>query len=151
MSFWPNIYDQILSQDKLIEYRRHFPKDCSYAYMYVTKPKKAICAIIYFGKIHSIEDWKKEYIENNQVIKRINEFNNSYKYGAEIIGIQQIEPISLESLRENIPNFVAPQSYLLLDNNPALFNYINSNTKFIGSRICNDIKNIYPMHICKKY
>lgn len=62
MSFWPSVYKRILNQKKLLEYRRDFPKDCDYAYMYVSSPVKAICAIIYFGKKYSIEEWKNEYI-----------------------------------------------------------------------------------------
>lgn len=48
MSFWPSVYSKIEGQVKLIEYRRVFPKNCEYAYMYISKPVKAISAIIYF-------------------------------------------------------------------------------------------------------
>lgn len=153
MSFWPKIYEKILSQEKLIEYRRNFPKDCSMAYMYISKPVKAICAIIYFENIHSLYDWEKEYSENPDIQIRVKNSleNENYRYGAEIAAIQKISPISLDELRRNIPNFVAPQSYILLENNIALKNYIEKHTAYVGELIKNDLSFIYPEHICKRY
>lgn len=151
MSFWPSIFQKIKSQKKIIEYRRRFPSNCTVAYMYISKPIKAICGIIYFGNIHSISDWKEEYKENIEVTNRIAEFDTSYCYGAEIAGIQEISPITLNDLRKNVPNFVAPQSYLLIENNKILKDYIDANTVFIGDRIQNDSANIFPEHICKRY
>lgn len=153
MSFWPKIYDNIISQIKLIEYRRIFPKDCSMAYMYISKPVKAICAIIYFGQIHSLYDWEKEFREFPDVQLRIKDYleNENYKYGAEISAIQKIHPISLDELRENVSNFVAPQSYILLDNNKELKNYIERHTSYVGELIKNDLSSIFPEHVCKRY
>ncbi len=150
MSFWPCIYEKIIAQKKLIEYRRTFPKDCDYAYMYVSKPVKAICAIIYFGKKHALEDWKTEYASNIEVTKRILDYSQNYRYGAEIIGIQKIQPITLKELRDNVTNFVAPQSYVLLENNELLSNYVKSNTIIIDDKIINNLNDIFPEHICKK-
>lgn len=153
MSFWPKIYDKIISQTKLIEYRRIFPKDCTMAYMYISKPVKAICAIIHFGKIHSLYDWQQEFIEYPEVQLRIKESleNENYRYGAEISTIQKIKPISLVELHKNIPNFVAPQSYLLLENNHELKKYIEEHTLYIEPPIKNNLVSIFPEHICKRY
>ncbi len=151
MSFWPSIYEKIVDQIKLIEYRRCFPKDCSYAYMYVSKPVKAICGIIYFGDKHSLADWETTYSSNSNILSRIKEFSTNYRFGMEIVGIQKIEPLTLDMLRTNVPNFVAPQSYLLLENNQDLSDYITKNTRFVGERINNNLCDIFPEHICKKY
>lgn len=153
MSFWPQIYDKIVGQIKLIEYRRNFPKDCKMAYMYISKPVKAICAIIYFGKIHFLYDWQQEFIDYPEVQLRIKESLEieKYRYGAEISAIQKIKPIHLEELRNNIPNFVAPQSYLLLENNQELKQYIEGHTLCIGPLIKNDLVSIFPEHVCKRY
>lgn len=151
MSFWPSINKKILDQTKIIEYRRTFPKDCEFAYMYISKPVKAICGIIEFGKIYSLEDWKNEYIDNPQIIKRIYEYNSSYRFAAEIKSIQRIKPISLDTIRKNIPNFFAPQSYIILENNIKLKEFIFNNTIPLGNKIINDFENAYPEHICKKY
>lgn len=151
MSFWPSVYKRILNQKKLLEYRRVFPKDCSYAYMYVSSPVKAICAIINFGKKYSIEEWKNEYKGNTEVIKRISSYSESYKYAMEIRSIQPIQPITLSELRTNVSNFVAPQSYILLDNNEELSIYINSRVQKKGETIVNNLDNILPNHICLNY
>lgn len=151
MSFWPSIYAQIEGQIKLVEYRRNFPEDCSFAYMYITKPVKSICGIVYFGKKHSIADWREEYDCDPEVLARIETFNTSPKYGMEISGFQKTEPITLDDLRSNVPNFTPPQSYLLLENNKILTEYIESNIVFVGDKIENDLSNIFPEHVCKRY
>lgn len=151
MSFWPSVYSKIEGQVKLIEYRRVFPKNCEYAYMYISKPVKAISAIIYFKKMHSIEDWKQTYESNEEIINRINDFSSSYRYAMEIEKVQKTEPIFLEDLRNNVPNFTAPQSYLLLENNKALSEYIKKNIKLVGDPIINDLTNVLPEHICRRY
>ena len=151
MSFYPSIYDKIANQTKLVEYRRTFPKDCSYAYMYVSKPTKAICGIIYFGKKYQLLDWKNEYANNEEVSERIESFLETYRYAFEIVSFQKIVPIPLEQLRTNIPNFTAPQSYLILENNQVLFKYIKQNVVFIGEKVTNNFSNAYPAHICARY
>ncbi|WP_436945779.1 hypothetical protein [Staphylococcus xylosus] len=151
MSFWPSVFLKIKNQEKLLEYRRVFPENCTYAYMYISKPVKAISAIIYFKKMHSLEEWEKLYSSNEEVLDRIHTFSSSYRYAMEIEKIQKIEPISLGELRNNVPNFTAPQSYILLENNKVLYEFLRDNTKVIGSPIINDLSNIFPKHICRRY
>ena len=151
MSFWPSIYEKIENQIKLIEYRRNFPTECSWAYMYVSKPIKAVCGIVYFNKKHSLFDWSEEYKNKPEVTTRISKYSQTYRYGVEISGFQKIQPITLDELRANVPNFVAPQSYFILENNPILKKYISENTIKIGERIDNNLTNIFPEHICKQY
>lgn len=151
MSFWPSIYEKIEKQYKLIEYRRRFPANCKFAYMYVSKPVKAICGIIYFGQKYDLKHWKNIYSSNLEINSRIDKFLEKYNYGIEITAFQKIKPITLYELRRNIKNFVAPQSYILLENNNELFEYLNKNVVFIGNRIENDLTGIFPEHICKEY
>ncbi|SUP42863.1 hypothetical protein [Veillonella criceti] len=152
MSFWPSIYNKIIRGEKLIEYRRNFPKECRFAYMYISKPVKAICGIIYFGRIHSINKWKLQYKENKLICHRIELFEQkNYRYGAEIIGFQRIEPITLQDLRTNVPNFFPPQSYILLENNIELKKYLDKKVILLDGKIKNDLTNIFPEHICKEY
>ena len=151
ISFWPSIYDKIANQIKLIEYRRNFPTECSWAYMYVSKPTKAICGIIYFNKKHSLQEWANQYKNNPEITERISSYSQTYRYGIEISGFQRIHPITLDELRANVPNFVAPQSYFILKNNPILEKYIQQNTRKIGPKTNNDLTNIFPENICKEY
>ena len=150
MSFWPNIYDKISKQIKLIEYRRNFPETCDSAYMYISKPVKAICGIIYFGKRHCIHDWETKYLHNPYITERIKSYKAKYRYGIEISAFQRIHPITLFELRKNIPSFFAPQSYILLKNNPVLEEYLNANTIFLDDKVTNILSNIFPDYICKE-
>lgn len=149
-SFWPKIFDEIIIQRKLLEYRRNFPKNCEFAYMYVSKPTKAICGIIYFNKKHNLQDWARRYNNDKTIIKRIQKYSNSYRYAMEIKAVQKIRPISLKLLQENFPKFRAPQSYILLNNYPEIWSFIEENTIFEGKKIINSLDNIYPEHICKE-
>ena len=151
MSFWPQIYNLISRQVKLIEYRRNFPKDCKFAYMYVSKPVKAVCGIIYFGEKYLLSDLRKEYANDLIISSRIDEFSKKSRYAVEIKSFQKIQPISLNDLRENVLGFVAPQSYCLLDNNIDLAKYLKEKTTFVGEKIENDFSDAYPEHICKRY
>lgn len=150
MSFWPKIFEQIIIQRKLIEYRRNFPKNCDFAYMYISKPKKSICGIIYFNNKHNLKDWESKYKDDDLVSKRIAKYSENYRYAVEIKAIQKIEPISLEQLQSIFPNFRAPQSYILLNNFPDIQAFIESNTILIGDKIINNLDKIYPEHICKE-
>lgn len=129
MSFWPSVFERIKHKEKFIEYRRTFPKDGDYVYMYVTKPVKAICAVLYFGKKYTLEELKEKHQDNPQILKQIDHNPKTYQYGAEIVGFEEIEPITLDELRKNVPNFVAPQSYLLLKNNQPLSEFIKQKRK----------------------
>lgn len=152
MSFWPSIHNKIAGQIKIIEYRRNFPKECTHAYMYVSKPVKAICGIVYFTQKHSVHDWKDEYAYSTEILSRINDtLDSGARYAMEIGAYQEIEPITLDELRENVEGFVAPQSYLLLENNIELCEFLQKKTVKIGKRIENNLTNIFPEHICKRY
>ena len=130
MSFWPSVYDRIRRGEKNIEFRRVFPKENRFAYMYVTKPVKAIKGIIYFGEKHTLSELKVIYKNNPNMLAQIENNQGSYRFGVDIIGFKEIEAITLEELRKNVPDFVAPQSYLLLENNPLLARYIEKRKKF---------------------
>lgn len=150
MSFWPKIFEQIIVQRKLIEYRRNFPKNCDYAYMYISKPKKSICGIIYFNNKHSLKYWESKYKNDDLVSKRIAKCSENYRYAVEIKAIQRIKPISLEQLQSSFPDFRAPQSYILLNNFPDIQAFIEANTILVGDKIINTLDKIYPEHICKE-
>ncbi len=135
MSFWPSVYNRIKNKTKFFEYRRTFPKDCSFAYMYVSKPIKSICGIIYFGEKYTLDEMRSSFKGNVEMLKQINSNPPTYRYALEIIGFQEIQPITLQELRENISNFVPPQSYLLLENNLSLKSYIEDNIHVVGKKL----------------
>lgn len=139
MSFWPSVYNRIKSKNKFFEYRRSFPKDCTFAYMYVSKPIKSICGLVHFGNKYTLDEMKDIFSNNKMMLEQINSSPTTYKYALEIVGFQEIQPITLQELRENIPNFRPPQSYLILENNLPLKYYIEDNIRLTGNKI--SIKN----------
>ena len=90
MSFWPSVYERIRSGEKTIEFRRVFPKENSFAYMYVTKPIKAIKGIIYFGEKHTLSELKVIYKNNPDMLVQIENNLDSYRFGVDIIGFKEI-------------------------------------------------------------
>lgn len=146
MSFWPDVYNRILKSEKLFEYRRIFPKNCTHAFMYVSSPVKAICGIIYFEDVYKLSDLIDSCDE--VISDRINRYLPKYQYAGSIKAVQRIKPIHLEELKLNLPNFTAPQSYLYIDNYPELKDFLLKNVKFDGQKISNIIDILTLNHIC---
>lgn len=142
MSFWPSVYNRIITKQKVYEFRRRFPRDCQKVYMYISKPVKAICGIVELENMMSLEMLKSKYENNLDVIKKLDDYYEQYRFVMEIKSIQKIRPIKLNEIREQVPSFVVPQSYLYLDNNPELQEYIFSHTEYMGDKIINDFTDI---------
>ncbi|MGL5383335.1 MAG: ASCH domain-containing protein [Culicoidibacterales bacterium] len=138
MSFWPSVFDSIVEGNKKIEYRRSFPRECGTVYMYVTKPVKAICGIMKVGERHNLDSWRELYVNDSLVINKINSLKPSYRYAIEIKEVQIIKPIPLDYLVENNIGFKAPQSYIILDKNEQLLNFIEGNTVLLDQKTEND-------------
>ncbi|EGD37517.1 hypothetical protein HMPREF9383_0548 [Streptococcus sanguinis SK150] len=147
MSFWPQVYNKILDGEKLLEYRRVFPKNCKCAFMYISTPVKAISGIIYFDNILHLDNLIGQFDEQTET--RINNYLDKYHYAGTIKAIQKINPITLEELRNGVPNFTVPQSYLYIDNYPALKDFIFKNLILDGDIITNNLEDILPDKLCK--
>lgn len=147
MSFWPQVYNIILDGEKLLEYRRVFPKNCKCAFMYISTPVKAISGIIYFDDILHLDNLIGQFDEQTET--RINNYLDKYHYAGTIKAIQKINPITLEELRNGVPNFTVPQSYLYIDNYPALKDFIFKNLILDGDIITNNLEDILPDKLCK--
>ena len=55
LSFKPSVYKNIYAGVKIFEHRRNFPNEPIMAYMYVSKPVKAITGIVYLNKCNFVE------------------------------------------------------------------------------------------------
>lgn len=127
LSFKPDIYEKIKSGKKIFEHRRTFPNEPIMAYMYVSSPVKAITGVVYLGKRHCLSDWMEEFKGDSDAVVRIRKYADDYhyKYAMEIEKFQETTAISLHELRECVPEFVAPQMYIYLDDTE-LLRYIES-------------------------
>lgn len=147
LSFKPTVYEKILKGTKIFEHRRTFPNEPIKAYMYVSAPVKAITGIVYLGKQHLLSDWKEEFKYDKDAVKRIEEYEKSYRYVMEIDEFQETTEISLNDLRRDIPGFVAPQMYMYLDGTE-LLSYIEEHIENQAVNIKHDFVEIKADQVC---
>jgi len=128
MSFWPSVYDRIVAQTKLIEFRRRYSDEETLVYMYVSKPCMEIKGIAILGK--RIE-MAKVPVDSSFYSQALHDGYkpDQYVYGMPIRSIQITTSIPLAFIQSHIPNFKAPQSYYYLDNNPELLQLIEGSIK----------------------
>ena len=148
LSFKPNIYKKIYEGVKIFEHRRNFPNEPIMAYMYVSKPVRAIIGIVYLSNRHELIDWEREFSYDSQALQRIADYRKSYRYAMEIVEFQETNKISLDDLKRDLPNFVVPQSYIYLDNNTELLKYIDEKIVEQGKNIKHDFSVITSNQIC---
>lgn len=148
LSFKPSIYNKIYAGIKMFEHRRNFPNEPIMAYMYVSKPVKAITGIVYLSNRHVLSDWEVDFKEDSNALKRIQEYKEHYRYAMEITEFQETNTISLIDLKRDIDGFVAPQSYFYLDNNPVLLKYIEDRIEYREVNIKHEFSNITSNQVC---
>lgn len=73
LSFKPDVYNKIYTGIKIFEHRRNFPDEPIMAYMYVSKPVRAITGIVILNNRHRLIDWENEFNNDKQALKRIYE------------------------------------------------------------------------------
>lgn len=148
LSFKPSIYQKIYEGVKIFEHRRNFPDETILAYMYVSKPVRAIKGIVYLKNRHTLTEWENEFAYDAAAINRINKYKESYRYAMEIAEFQETTEISLDSVKRDFPNFIVPQSYIYLDKNPELLSYIESHIELLEKNIKHDFTCIKSEQIC---
>lgn len=130
LSLRKEYFDSIVKGDKKYEYRFVFPKSSVRAYIYVPREVKAIMGYM---------DLNYPIIGGPEVISELYRDCDSGDYFSmmDYIGnrkiacamkIQQVvvfkKPLLYSTIKSIFPNFCAPQSYIILDKNPNLLNYI---------------------------
>lgn len=148
LSFKPKVYDNIICGKKIYEHRRFFPDEPIKAYMYVSSPVCAITGIVYLGKRHQLSDWEQQFSYDEDAIKRIKHYRESYRYVMEIDEFQETTKISLAQLRNDLDKFVAPQMYYYLDGTE-LLQYLESNLENKDINIKHSFDNIQSDQICR--
>ena len=63
LSLKADVYQKVLSGEKIYEHRKVFPDEPIKAYIYVSKPTKSICGIMFLSNKTSLLDWKEKYKE----------------------------------------------------------------------------------------
>ena len=148
LSFKADVYERVLSGEKIYEHRKVFPDEPIEAYLYVSNPIKAIVGIMHLGNKTSIESWKEKYSYDQDAVRRIDEYLKQHKYAMEIQTFQNTNNISLYKLREDLPGFVVPQMYYFIDDSP-LLEYLEENLVAEGEMQVHDFSDIKSNMICK--
>ena len=131
MSFWPSVYDRIIAQTKIIEFRRRYSDGETLVYMYITSPCMEIKGIIELGKRIDMSKVPVDSAFYSQALH--NGYKpNQYLYGMPIRSVQATTSLALADIKSSIPKFIAPQSYYILDNNADLLHLIEANVKPIS-------------------
>lgn len=138
MSFWPSVYDRIVAQTKLIEFRRRYSDEETLVYMYITSPCMEIKGVIELGKRIDMTKVPTDSAFYSQAIHDGYK-PDQYLYGMPIRSVQVTNSLALADIRAHIPKFIAPQSYYILDNNADLLRYIEANVKPISDCVFNTI------------
>ncbi len=150
LSFKPEWHKRIMTGEKTYEYRTNFPDEEILAYMYVSAPVKQIMGIVHLGRRISLSEWKSKYKDNKLVNERISEFMKKRKYVMPILSYQHTNGVDLAKIRNEFPEFVAPQMYFYLDTREEILNYIQNNLKLTGDLITNCFDNVDDEDICRK-
>lgn len=147
LSFKADVFEKVVTGEKIYEHRKVFPDEPIEAYLYVSAPIKAITGVMHLSNRVLIEDWKKTYSYDKKALIRIEQYLKQHKYAMEINDFQGTTEISLERLRRDIPGFVVPQMYYYIDNTE-LLKYLKNTLVPIGGLIENSFSDIPSDSIC---
>lgn len=147
LSVKPSVYENISTGKKIFEHRKNFPNENILAYLYVSKPVKAIQGMVYLKNRHIIKDWETEFAYDAKAVARIKKYEELYRYAMEISSFQETNAIKLEKLKQDFESFYVPQSYIYLENKP-LLDYIKANIVPVGKVIKHSFNKICSDQIC---
>lgn len=147
LSLKPDVFQNVLSGDKIYEHRKVFPDGDVKAYIYVSRPVQALMGVMYLGNKANIEDWKELYKADTDAQKRIEVYLQHHKVAMEIRKFQNTTAISLETIKKQFPKFLIPQMYYYLDGLP-LLEYLEENLTPIGNPITHRFDDIKSCQIC---
>lgn len=147
LSLKPEVFETVLSGEKIYEHRRVFPNEPVTAYIYISRPVQALAGILYLDNKVNIEDWKDKYSYDPEAVKRIDKYLEHHKVVMEIRKFQNTTQIPLAKIRKEFPDFLIPQMYYYLDELP-LLDYLKQHQKAIGKPITHEFENITSDKIC---
>lgn len=147
LSFKADVFERVVSGEKIYEHRKVFPDEPILAYLYVSAPVKAITGIMVLNNKRNIEEWLTEYSYDKKAVARIEEYLEHHKVVMEIAEFRPTNAISLYDLREAVKGFVVPQMYYFIDDTP-LKKYLEENLVITGEIIKHDFSNITSDKIC---
>lgn len=122
LSFRPEYFKPLLYGIKKYEYRKRFCEEETKAYLYLSGKSRLVVGVMELGKSIRLDLTRENYLNYPETLKRV----DAYIAGKDInaIPIKSLTlfktPISLEEIRKEIPGFMPPQMYFILENHPKL-------------------------------
>ena len=122
LSFRPDYFKPLLYGFKKYEYRKRFCDEETKAYLYLSGNSRQVVGVMELGKPIRLDLTREDYLEYPDTLKTIDEYIFSRDINA--IPIKSLalfdNPIDLDEIRKQIPSFMPPQMYFVLDNHPKL-------------------------------
>lgn len=147
LSLRPDVFDNVLSGEKIYEHRRVFPDEPVEAFIYISRPVQALAGVMYLDNKAQLVDWLEKYKYDNSAVNRIEKYLEHHKVAMEIQKFQNTTRIPLAEVRKEFPNFLIPQMYYYLEDLP-LLDYLRSNLKPVGEPVTHSFENISSDLIC---
>lgn len=147
MSLREDVYKKVFSGEKIYEHRKVFPDEPVKAYIYVSKPMKSICGIMYLSNKTALLDWREQYKDDKEAVKRIDAYLPQHRFGMEINRFENTNAIPLEQLRSDLSKFVVPQMYYFIEDSELLA-YLEKNIVPDGKVVTHAYENITSDMIC---
>jgi predicted transcriptional regulator len=124
MSLKPEPLEALYDGRKLHEFRRRFSQEKSIfqVVFYISAPVKAICAVALFdkpivGNVDELVQLIKTHKFSSEESLRKYLVDKKKGVALPLVKIKKIKPLGLSELRQKVPNFVPPQSYMRYDFN----------------------------------
>ena len=118
LSFRPEYFRPLLYGIKKYEYRKRFCDEETIAYLYLSGKSRQVVGIMELGKPIRLDITRDNYLDYPNTLKRVDEYIKSKDINA--IPIKSLSlfknPLTLEDIRKEIPSFMPPQMYFVLDN-----------------------------------
>ena len=128
LSFRSEYYKPLLYGLKKYEYRKRFCSEEVRAYLYLSGKSRVVIGILELGMPIRLDKTRNDYIKYPSVLDRVDRYILNGNINA--IPIKSLslfeKPITLDEIKEEIPGFMPPQMYYVLDNHPRLKKILES-------------------------
>ncbi len=128
MSLREGPFNEIVAGTKKYEFRTHYLRVPTIAFIYVSGTVRSVKAAVEFDRpiIGSCKEIAviSEECKPGTYDSMMNYLRGKTGYAIPVKRVIPVNPVSLASLRMIFPGFVVPQSYYILNKEPALLKYL---------------------------
>lgn len=150
LSFRSEYFGPLLYGIKKYEYRKRFCNEETIAYLYLSGKSRQVVGIMELGKPIRLDNTRNNYLDYPDTLKRVDKYIESKDINA--IPIKSLSlfknPLSLEDIRKEIPTFMPPQMYFVLDNHLKLKQLLEQQ-EVCKKMFCHEHNGIYYDNLAK--